>query len=168
MTIDNGQLSTALVILRVVKRGRRIYALSFLHSRPSVRRYIDSLRSLRMTAFFGGAVWEIVNYRGAYREIATGTKCPRNDRGRKRVRQAGCRGERCDRRQWRRKGAERVAAVDKIEDQRKPEDFIGYRNRTSSPTRGVFWGAVMADTPGGVSLRYDTGDCHTGVRTGSQ
>ena len=27
------------------------------------------------------------------------------------------------------KGAERVAAVDKIEDQRKPEDFIGHRNR---------------------------------------
>ena len=24
----------------------------------------------------------------------------------------------------------RVAAVDKIEDQRKPEDFFGYRNRT--------------------------------------
>ena len=38
-------------------------------------------------------------------------------------------GERCNRRQWRMKGAERVAAVDKIEDQRKPEDFIGYRNR---------------------------------------
>ena len=27
------------------------------------------------------------------------------------------------------RGAERVAAVDKIEDQRKPEDFIGHRNR---------------------------------------
>ncbi len=38
-------------------------------------------------------------------------------------------GERCDRRRWRSKGAERVAAVDKIEDQRKPEDFIGHRNR---------------------------------------
>ena len=38
-------------------------------------------------------------------------------------------GERCDRRRWRRKGAERVAAVDKIKDQRKPEDFIGHRNR---------------------------------------
>ena len=37
--------------------------------------------------------------------------------------------ERCDRRRWRMKGAERVAAVDKIEDQRKPEDFIGHRNR---------------------------------------
>ena len=28
------------------------------------------------------------------------------------------------------KQPERVAAVDKIEDQRKPEDFIGHRNRT--------------------------------------
>ena len=27
------------------------------------------------------------------------------------------------------KRPERVAAVDKIEDQRKPEDFIGHRNR---------------------------------------
>ena len=38
-------------------------------------------------------------------------------------------GERCDRRRWRMNGAERVAAVDKIEDLRKPEDFIGHRNR---------------------------------------
>ena len=38
-------------------------------------------------------------------------------------------GERVDRRLWRRKGDERVAAVEKIEDQRKPEDFFGYRNR---------------------------------------
>jgi hypothetical protein len=27
-------------------------------------------------------------------------------------------------------GGERVAAVDKIEEKRKPEDFIGYRNRS--------------------------------------
>ena len=38
-------------------------------------------------------------------------------------------GERADCRRWREEGGERVAAVDKIEDQRKPEDFIGYRNR---------------------------------------
>ena len=38
-------------------------------------------------------------------------------------------GERADCRQWREEGGERVAAVDKIEDQRKPEDFIGHRNR---------------------------------------
>ena len=38
-------------------------------------------------------------------------------------------GERVDRRLWRSKGDERVAAVEKIEDQRKPEDFFGYRNR---------------------------------------
>ena len=34
-------------------------------------------------------------------------------------------GERCDRRQWRIKGAERVAAVDKIEDKRKPMILSG-------------------------------------------
>ena len=39
-------------------------------------------------------------------------------------------GERCERRRGRSKRAERVAAVDKIEEKRKPEDFIGYRNRT--------------------------------------
>ena len=44
------------------------------------------------------------------------------------------RGERCDRYQWQKKGAERVAAVDKIKDQCKPEDFIGYRNRKSTWT----------------------------------
>ena len=38
--------------------------------------------------------------------------------------------ERTDCRRWREKGGERVAAVDKIEDQRKPEDFIGHRNIT--------------------------------------
>ena len=27
------------------------------------------------------------------------------------------------------KGGERVAAVDKIEEKRKPEDFVGHRNR---------------------------------------
>ena len=37
-------------------------------------------------------------------------------------------GERVDRRLWRSKGDERVAAVEKIEDQRKPEDFFGNRN----------------------------------------
>jgi len=40
-------------------------------------------------------------------------------------------GERCERRRWRMKEAERVTAVDKIEEKRKPEDFIGHRNRTS-------------------------------------
>ena len=38
-------------------------------------------------------------------------------------------GERPDRCRWQRKGGERVAAVDKIEEKRKPEDFIGHRNR---------------------------------------
>ena len=42
--------------------------------------------------------------------------------------------ERWERRQWRRKRPERVAAVDKIEEMRKPEDFIGHRN---SMQRGV-------------------------------
>ena len=36
--------------------------------------------------------------------------------------------ERGKRRQWRRKRPERVAAVDKTEDKRKPDGFIGYRN----------------------------------------
>ena len=38
-------------------------------------------------------------------------------------------GERWERRLRRIKRPERVAAVEKIEDQRKPEDFFGYRNR---------------------------------------
>ena len=38
-------------------------------------------------------------------------------------------GERCERRQWRKKRAERVAAVEKIEEKRKPDDFFGHRNR---------------------------------------
>ena len=43
------------------------------------------------------------------------------------VRRKGERWERC---LWQIKRPERVAAVDKIEDKRKPEDFIGHRNRT--------------------------------------
>ena len=38
-------------------------------------------------------------------------------------------GERWERRRWREERPERVAAVDKIEGKRKPEDFIGHRNR---------------------------------------
>ena len=40
-------------------------------------------------------------------------------------------GERCDRCLWQKKGAERMAAVDKIEGKHKPEDFIGHRNRNT-------------------------------------
>ena len=40
-------------------------------------------------------------------------------------------GERWERRRGRIQRPERVAAVDKIEERRKPEDFIGYRNRNS-------------------------------------
>ena len=36
--------------------------------------------------------------------------------------------ERADRCQRQKKGGERVAAVEKIEDQRKPDDFFGHRN----------------------------------------
>jgi len=43
-------------------------------------------------------------------------------------------GERGERRRWREERPERVAAVDKIEDQRKPEDFVGHRNRTPGTT----------------------------------
>ena len=39
-------------------------------------------------------------------------------------------GERWERRLWRGERPERVAAVDKIKEKRKPEDFIGHRNRT--------------------------------------
>ena len=38
-------------------------------------------------------------------------------------------GERWERRRWRIKRPERVAAVEKIEESRKPDDFFGYRNR---------------------------------------
>ena len=44
-------------------------------------------------------------------------------------------GERCDRCRWRSKGAERVAAVDKIEEKRKPQNFIGHRNRNTGRCR---------------------------------
>ena len=36
-------------------------------------------------------------------------------------------GKRPDRRRWREEGGARSAAVEKIEDQRKPEDFFGHR-----------------------------------------
>ena len=36
--------------------------------------------------------------------------------------------ERPDRRRGRKQGGERVAAVDKIKEKRKPEDFVGHRN----------------------------------------
>ena len=39
-------------------------------------------------------------------------------------------GERAERCRWQMQRGEQVAVVDKIEDQRKPEDFIGHRNRT--------------------------------------
>ena len=39
-------------------------------------------------------------------------------------------GERADCRLRREKGSERVAAVEKIEETRKPDDFFGHRNRT--------------------------------------
>ncbi len=42
-------------------------------------------------------------------------------------------GERADRRLWREKGGERVAAVEKIKEKRKPADFFGHRNRGSNP-----------------------------------
>ena len=56
-------------------------------------------------------------------------------------------GERGERRLWRMKRPERVAAVDKIEDQRKPEDFVGHRNRTPGTKNGK----------GGVYFIFHTG-----------
>ena len=38
-------------------------------------------------------------------------------------------GERTERCRWQKKRGERVAAVEKIEEKRKPEDFFGHRNR---------------------------------------
>ena len=43
--------------------------------------------------------------------------------------QAPAGGERCERCRRQKKRAERVAAVEKIEGKRKPENFFGYRNR---------------------------------------
>ena len=58
------------------------------------------------------------------------------------VEQFLARGERSERCRWQIQRAERVAAVDKIEDQRKPDDFIGHRNRKnplrSDCTRRVY------------------------------
>ena len=46
-------------------------------------------------------------------------------------------GERGERRRWREERPERVAAVDKIEEKRKPEDFIGHRKRGLRWKRGL-------------------------------
>ena len=54
-------------------------------------------------------------------------------------------GERPDHCRWQRKGGERVAAVDKIEEKRKPEDFVGHRNRMvlrKRPFWAVDWQAL--------------------------
>ena len=53
-------------------------------------------------------------------------------------------GERSERRRWRIKRGERVAAVEKIEDQRKPDDFFGHRNRK--------WAKTMTDALGAHCL----------------
>ena len=45
-------------------------------------------------------------------------------------------GERRERHLWWEERPERVTAVDKIEEKRKPEDFIGHRNRNTFLTRG--------------------------------
>ena len=45
------------------------------------------------------------------------------------------RGERAERRRWRMQRGERVAAVEKIEDQRKPDGFFGHRKRYAGPFR---------------------------------
>jgi len=41
-------------------------------------------------------------------------------------------GKRADRCRWQGEGGERSAAVEKIEDRRKPEDFFGYRKPAQS------------------------------------
>ena len=57
-------------------------------------------------------------------------------------------GERCERCQRQIQRAERVAAVDKIEDQRKPEDFNGHRNRGASRLPPVAGGRRRASGSG--------------------
>jgi len=54
-----------------------------------------------------------------------------------------CRGERGERRLWREERPERVAAVDKIKEKRKPEDFIGHRNRRTLFVRYTHKGAFI-------------------------
>ena len=46
-------------------------------------------------------------------------------------------GERRERRRWREERPERVAAVEKIEDRRKPDDFFGHRNGDPPSIVGV-------------------------------
>ena len=47
-------------------------------------------------------------------------------------------GERADCRRWRKQGGERVAAVEKIKGERKPDDFFGHRNRGAIASN-KFW-----------------------------
>ena len=63
------------------------------------------------------------------------------------VREGTRKGERSERCLWQNKRGERVAAVDKIEERREPNDFIGLRNRTASAHTGAkieSWRAIFS------------------------
>ena len=72
------------------------------------------------------------------KKIPTVAALPRNDRKRKDIRKCTpirlplVRSKACKRRQWRMQRAGLGAAVEKIEDQRKPEDFFRYRKSSLS------------------------------------
>ena len=57
------------------------------------------------------------------------------------------RGERAEHRRWRMQRGERVAAVEKIEVQRKPDDFFGHRKRYAGPFRSPEKGNFQGGKP---------------------
>ena len=63
-------------------------------------------------------------------------------------------GERAERCQWQKKRGERVAAVEKIEEKRKPEDFFGHRNRKARGAAAPVqqYGGVMHGGKAGRAL----------------
>ena len=54
------------------------------------------------------------------------------------------------------KGGERVAAVEKIEDQRKPDDFFGHRNRTAGLFIDEVQNRYTTATGNGISVQPET------------
>ena len=58
------------------------------------------------------------------------------------------------------KRPERVAAVDKIEEKRKPDDFIGHRNRKAIEYAGVVELADTYDLGAVTSVKVFPSRCH--------
>ena len=63
-------------------------------------------------------------------------------------------GERCDRCQWQKKGAERVAAVDRCQGASSTQADVGHRNR------GGFGGTMCLNRPLRCNRWILPGDCH--------